>query len=152
MKHANIAAALCLLAVSVAAYAGVNGLVKKKSPYSVAETEARFVNVAHNNGLKIFNEIDHAQGARRVGMSLLPTRLVIFGNPKGGTPLMQCAQTIGIDLPLKALVWKAASGQVWLGYNSPAYIARRHGVPNCPAVAPIAEKLKTIAEQTVIKR
>jgi uncharacterized protein (DUF302 family) len=71
--------------------------------------------------------IDHAAGAAEVGMTLRPTDLLIFGSPKGGTPLMQSAQTIGIDLPLKALVWEDVEGHVWLSYNDPAWVARRHG-------------------------
>ena len=79
-------------------------------------------------GLTVFARIDHAAGAAKVGLSLRPTELLIFGNAKGGTPLMQSNQTVGIDLPLKALVWQDASGDTWLSYNDPSWIAKRHGL------------------------
>ena len=79
-------------------------------------------------GLTVFARIDHAAGAAEVGLSLRPTELLVFGNAKGGTPLMQAAQTIGIDLPLKALVWQDASGGTWLSYNDPSWLAKRHAL------------------------
>jgi uncharacterized protein (DUF302 family) len=79
-------------------------------------------------GMTVFARIDHAAGAAAVGLSLRPTELLIFGNAKGGTPLMQSMQTIGIDLPLKALVWQDASGGTWLSYNDPGWLAKRHGL------------------------
>jgi uncharacterized protein (DUF302 family) len=79
-------------------------------------------------GMTVFAHIDHAAGAAAVGMPLLPTDLLIFGNAKGGTPLMQSVQTIGIDLPLKALVWQDAAGQTWLSFNDPTWIAERNGL------------------------
>jgi len=79
-------------------------------------------------GLTVFARVDHAAGAADVGLQLRPTALLMFGNAKGGTPLMQAAQTIGIDLPLKALVWQDAAGKTWLSYNDPDWIAKRHGV------------------------
>jgi uncharacterized protein (DUF302 family) len=80
---------------------------------------------------------------------LRATELLIFGNPQGGTPFMECAQTVGIDLPLKALVWQDESGQVWLGYNDPAYLAARHGVAQCPAAAGLKKALAGFAQQAV---
>jgi uncharacterized protein (DUF302 family) len=79
-------------------------------------------------GMTVFARIDHAAGARAVGLSLRPTEVLIFGNAKAGTPLMQSVQTIGIDLPLKALVWQDSSGDTWLSYNDPAWLAQRHGL------------------------
>ena len=79
-------------------------------------------------GLTVFARIDHAAAAAEVGLSLRPTELLIFGNAKGGTPLMQLDQTVGIDLPLKALVWQDASGDTWLSYNDPSWITKRHGL------------------------
>ncbi len=84
--------------------------------------------------MTIFARVDHAAGAAKIGKTLRATEVLIFGNPQGGTPFMECSQTVGIDLPLKALVWEDASGQVWLGYNDPAFLAQRHGVPQCPVV------------------
>ena len=97
----------------------------------------------------MFARIDHAAGAAKIGKTLRPTELLIFGNPQGGTPFMECAQTVGIDLPLKALVWEDASAQVWLGYNDPAYLAQRHGVPQCPAVEMLGKALSGLAEAAV---
>jgi uncharacterized protein (DUF302 family) len=84
--------------------------------------------------MKVFARIDHAAGAAQAGLELRPTELIIFGNARGGTPLMQLIQTVGIDLPLKALVWEDASGTTWLSYNEPSWIARRHGVANAEPV------------------
>lgn len=84
-------------------------------------------------GLSVFAHVDHAAGATAVGLPLRPTDLLIFGNAKGGTPLMQAAQTIGIDLPLKILVWQDAAGQTWLSYNDPHWLAKRHGIDDAGA-------------------
>lgn len=105
-----------------------NGLVTIASTHSVKETIDRIEAEAKRKGLTIFARIDHAAGASGVGLPLRPTELLIFGNAKGGTPLMQAAQTIGIDLPLKALAWEDAAGKVWLSYNDPAWLAGRHGI------------------------
>ena len=86
------------------------------------------------HGMKVFERIDHAAGAAAAGLELRPTELIIFGNARGGTPLMQSAQTVGIDLPLKALVWEDASGTTWLSYNEPSWIAQRHNVANAEQV------------------
>jgi len=82
-------------------------------------------------GDEIEGIVDHAAGAKKIGKDLRPTELLVFGNPQGGTPLMECAQSAGIDLPLKALAWQDASGQVWLGYNDPQFLAARHGASDC---------------------
>jgi uncharacterized protein (DUF302 family) len=84
--------------------------------------------------MTVFARIDHAGGAAVVGLKLAPTELIIFGNARGGTPLMQSAQTVGIDLPLKALVWEDTAGKTWLSYNEPSWIARRHAVRNAEQV------------------
>jgi uncharacterized protein (DUF302 family) len=86
-------------------------------------------------GLTVFAHVDHAAGATAVGLSLGPTDLLIFGNAKGGTPLMQAVQTIGIDLPLKVLVWQDAAGLTWLSYNDPHWLAKRHGIDGAAATA-----------------
>jgi uncharacterized protein (DUF302 family) len=87
----------------------------------------RLENAVISKGMTVFAHIDHAAGAAQVSMTLRPTNLLIFGSPKGGTPLTQSAQTIGIDLPLKALVWEDAEGRVWLSYNDPAWMVQRQG-------------------------
>jgi len=93
--------------------------------------------------------VDHAAGATKVGKSLRPTEVMIFGNPQAGTPLMECAQGVGIDLPMKALVWVDAQSQVWLGYNDPVWLVRRHGGGDCPAAENVRKALAGIAEATV---
>ena len=94
----------------------------------------------------MFARIDHAAGAAEVGLTLRPTELIIFGNARGGTPLMQASQTTGIDLPLKVLVWEDTAGKTWLSYNEPSWIARRHGVANADAiVSKMADLLRAIS-------
>jgi uncharacterized protein (DUF302 family) len=105
-----------------------DGLVTIRSAHSVFETIDRLVAAVTARGLNVFARIDHAAGAASVGMELRPTLLVIFGNPRGGTPLMQDRQTAGIDLPVKALAWEDAGGAVWLTYNDARWLARRHGL------------------------
>ena len=104
------------------------GLTTIPSIYEPKETMDRLEAALKARGLTIFARIDHAAGAAEAGLPLRPTELVIFGNAKGGTPLMQADQTAGIDLPLKTLVWQDASGKAWLSYNDPAWIAERHGL------------------------
>jgi uncharacterized protein (DUF302 family) len=108
--------------------AAQGGLVSVKSNYDVAATGNRLERVLKEKGVTVFARIDHAEGARAIGQTLDPTLLIIFGNPAMGTPLMQRSRSIGIDLPLKALIWKDRAGQVWLSYNEPDYLARRHGL------------------------
>jgi uncharacterized protein (DUF302 family) len=111
----------------------------------------RLEDAAKKRGLNVFARIDHAAGAVKVGKSLRPTEVLIFGNPQGGTPFMECAQSVGIDLPLKALVWEDASSQVWVGYNDPAYLARRHGIAQCSVVDNLRKALAGIAEAAVAR-
>lgn len=111
-----------------------SGLVTLKSAYDVAQTADRLEKVLNAKGMKVFLRINHAQGAAGVGLSLRPTELLIFGNPKVGAPLMRCSQSVGIDLPQKALIWEDADGQVWLTYNDPQYLAARHGLHGCDTV------------------
>ncbi len=105
-----------------------DGLITIKSSFGPEETMNRFEAEVRAKGMTVFAHIDHAAGAAAAGMSLRPTDLLIFGAAKGGTPLMQQVQTIGIDLPLKALVWQDDKGVTWLSYNDPAYLAQRHGL------------------------
>jgi uncharacterized protein (DUF302 family) len=106
-----------------------NGLVQVASPYTVDETVNRLKAVLAQRGVQVFALIDHSGEADKVGMKMHPTKLVIFGNPKGGTPLMVAAPTLAIDLPLKALVWEDEGGKVSVSYNSPEYLQQRHRVP-----------------------
>jgi uncharacterized protein (DUF302 family) len=106
----------------------VDGLITVASAHGPQETMATLQAEVKARGLTVFAHVDHAAGAAAVGLSLLPTDLLVFGNAKGGTPLMQAAQTVGIDLPLKVLVWQDASGKTWVSYNDPNWIAKRHGL------------------------
>jgi uncharacterized protein (DUF302 family) len=110
------------------------GFVNVKSNHSVKETGDRLETVLKQKGMTVFNRINHAAGAKRVGKILRPTELIIFGNPKVGAPLMQCSQTVGLDLPQKALIWEDEAGLVWFSYNSPAYLDKRHGLAKCSQV------------------
>lgn len=104
------------------------GLVTSPSAHSANETVERLKSLLAQRGIQVFADIDHAAGAEKVGLSLRPTRVLIFGNPLAGTPLMQSRQTIGLDLPLRALVWEDESGKVWLTYRRPEFLASRHHV------------------------
>ena len=137
--------ALALLGTALLAQAA-DGLVAVKSPHSAADTMNRLEAKVKERGLNVFARIDHAGGAAKVGKTLRPTELLIFGNPQGGTPLMECAQSAGIDLPLKALVWEDAQGQSWLGYNDPAWLAQRHGAASCPVVENLRKALSGLAD------
>ena len=139
-----------LLALSSAAF-GADGLMTTKSPFMAKETMNRFEENAKQRGLTVFARIDHAAGAAKIGKTLRPTEVLIFGNPQGGTAFMECVQSVGIDLPLKALVWEDAQGQVWLGYNDPAFLAQRHGVAQCPTVGDLSKALSGLAEAVVAR-
>jgi len=105
-----------------------DGLTTILSSFGPKETMDRLETEVKAKGLSVFARIDHAAGAAAVGMALRPTEVLIFGNARGGTPLMQAGQSAGIDLPLKALVYQDEAGQVWLAYNDPSWIAQRHGL------------------------
>ena len=105
------------------------GLVNIASKSGFQETLARLKEEIASRGLTLFAVIDHAKGAEGAGLSLRPTTALIFGNAKGGTPLMQANQTIGIDLPLRALIWEDGKGQAWITYNDPVWLAERHALP-----------------------
>ena len=107
---------------------GAEGLITIPSSYGPVETMNRLEAEVKGKGLTVFAHIDHAAGATAAGLGLNPTDLLIFGNAKGGTPLMQAVQTAGIDLPLKMLVWQDTGGQTWLSYNDPHWLAERHGI------------------------
>ena len=106
-----------------------NGLVKVASRYSVEETVGRLEAAFAEKTLRVFALIDHSGEAEKVGLKMRPTKVLIFGSPKGGTPLMVAAPSLAIDLPLKALIWQDADGKVWVSYNSPEYLKQRHHIP-----------------------
>ncbi len=124
-----------------------DGLITIESSFGPQETMKRLEAEIGAKGMTVFAHVDHAANAATVSLPLRPTDLLIFGNAKGGTPLMQSMQTIGIDLPLKALVWQDASGTTWLSYNDPAYLVRRHGLDESTnaAVTAMSNGLKAIA-------
>ena len=105
------------------------GMVHRSSPYCVEETLEKLGAVLQSLGIPILARIDHSGGAAAMGLEMKPTKLVIFGNAKAGTPLMLAAPTLALDLPLKALVWEDAEGKVWVSYNTPEYLQERHGFP-----------------------
>lgn len=123
-----VAFVLCGLLVAQPLSAAPEGMISKKSPYSVKVTLDRLEQLLQQKGITIVTRWSHDAGAKKAGIPLRPTELLLFGNPKLGSHLFTSAQTAGIDLPMKALAWEDAQGQVWLGYNDPAYIARRHGI------------------------
>lgn len=106
-----------------------NGIVSRRSQHSVDETVHRLTELLQAKSVKVFAIVDHSGEAARVGLAMRPTKLVIFGSPVAGTPVMLAAPGIAIDLPLKILVWEDAEGAAWLSWNSPAYLQQRHGVP-----------------------
>jgi len=125
----------------------VAGLITVDSRFDADATIQRLIRALEAKGITIFARVDHAAGASSVGQALRPTTLVMFGNPAAGTPLMQAAQTAGIDLPLKALVWQDADGAVRLSYNDPGWIAERHAIAAHPAIGAMTAALAALAQQ-----
>ena len=111
------------------AVAATNGIIDKPSSHSVEQTVEKLTNILQSKGVTLFALVDHSGEAEKVGMKMRPTKLLIFGSPKAGTPLMLAAPSIAIDLPLKILVWEDDRGRVWISYNSPDYLKERHGLP-----------------------
>jgi uncharacterized protein (DUF302 family) len=134
---------LCIL-MAILFFASVtyadNGIISIKSFHDVKTTVNRLENILREKGMTVFIRINHAEGAQKIGKKLRPTELIIFGNPKVGTPLMQCGQNVALDLPQKALIYKDEAGQVWLSYNDPKYLANRHSIKECGEVIKKIEK------------
>lgn len=122
--------AFVLLITSATAALADNGIVSKESRYSVSETITRLEAVLKGKGIAIFARIDHAGEAEKAGLKMRPAQLLIFGNPKAGTPIMNAAPLAALDLPLKALAWQDAEGKIWLSYNDPIYIKERFKLPD----------------------
>jgi uncharacterized protein (DUF302 family) len=149
-KAAIRAAAMVLIAaiwLSGVRAMAADGLVTVKSAFGPEETMNRYEAEVRAKGLTVFAHVDHAAGAAAAGLPLRPTDLLIFGNAKGGTPLMQMDQTVGIDLPLKVLVWQDQAGTTWLSYNDPGWLAKRHGLGKDaePTVNALSGALRAIA-------
>jgi len=130
---------------------GADGLLSVKSPHGAKDTMDRLEALLEKKGMTIFARVDHAAGAAKIGRKLRATEVLIFGNPQGGTPFMECSQTAGIDLPLKALIWEDASGQVWLGYNDPSFLAKRHEAGQCPVVENLKKALAGFAQEATAR-
>ena len=132
-------AILVVLIMTVSAYAA-EGMVDVKSSFGVKETGDRIESVLKEKGMTIFNRVKHSEAAKKVGVELKEAELIIFGNPKVGSPLMKCQQSVAIDLPQKALIWKDSEGNTWISYNDPRYLKKRHNISNCEEVISKIEK------------
>jgi uncharacterized protein (DUF302 family) len=142
-KTIFIALALFTIAIPAAA---ADGVITIPSVFTVSETADRLQSILGEKGMTIFNRIKHSESASKVGIELRKTELIIFGNPKVGSPLMKCQQSVAIDLPQKALIWEDDKAQVWLSYNDPRYLAVRHNISGCEeVVAKIEKALASIA-------
>ncbi|MEO1295321.1 MAG: DUF302 domain-containing protein [Cyanobacteria bacterium J06636_16] len=127
--------------------ASPTGMIQLPSQFGVAETGDRFEDALQQRQLTLFSRIDHAENAASVDKDLRETQLIIFGNPNVGTPLMQCNQTVAIDLPQKVLIWQDEAGQVWLAYNDPEYLMTRHDLTECE---PIIERITGVLNELAI--
>ncbi|MBE9396329.1 DUF302 domain-containing protein [Pontibacterium sp. N1Y112] len=125
---------LALTALISAPVMADNGIITVQSKHDVATTADKLESVLNDKGMTVFTRINHAEGAKKANLELRPTEVVIFGNPKVGTPLMLCSQTTALDLPQKALIWEDEKGQTWLSYNDPEYLKERHNIEGCDAV------------------
>ncbi len=125
-----------------------DGMIANLSKFDPKATADRLAAAVGRRGMTVLARVDHAAAARAAGMDLRPTEVLLFGNPKAGTPLMQAAQTAGIDLPLKALIWRDAEGRTWLGYNDPGRIAERHGIEGAQeTIAKMRAALAAVARE-----
>lgn len=124
---------IALLPLSTGVFAA-NGVIDIASQHTVEQTANKLEKVLLSKGMKVFQRINHAEGAKSVGISINPTELIIFGNPKVGSPLMKCAPSVAIDLPQKAVIWQDSQNKVWISYNDPAYLKQRHNIVGCDEV------------------
>jgi uncharacterized protein (DUF302 family) len=139
---------LLLIALPVEA---ADGVIDVQSAYTVKETADRMESILKEKGMTVFNRLNHSEGADKVGVELRDTELIIFGNPKVGSPLMECRQSVAIDLPQKALIWEDDKGNVYISYNDPKYLVKRHNITGCeqvigkiePALAGMAKSAST---------
>ena len=146
-----IPAILLVLLMTVPTYAA-EGMVNVKSPLGVKETGDRLESVLKEKGMTIFNRVKHSEAAKKAGVQLRETELIIFGNPKAGSPLMKCQQSVAIDLPQKALIWKDNKGNTWISYNNPRYLKARHNISDCEEViSKIDKALAGIVKAAIAK-
>jgi len=149
----GLAVSLVMCVTAITTYAADDGLITKPSRYSVKETVARFETAVKQReaaGFIVFTEIDHADAAKKFGLDMRPRTVIVFGNPKGGTPSMVKIPLLAIDVPPKALVWEDDEGKVWLSYNSADYLYKtiypRHGAVPPPTTAPFAQALDEMSD------
>jgi uncharacterized protein (DUF302 family) len=144
-----VALSILFIALPVAA---ADGVVDVPSSFNVEETADRMVDILNKKGMTIFNRIKHSESAAEVGIELRNTELIIFGNPKVGSPLMVCQQSVAIDSPQKALIWEDDNAKVWISYNDPRYLEKRHNISGCEgAIAKIEKALASIAKAAATK-
>ncbi len=142
---------LLLTIFTAGSAAAQGGLISVKSNHDVLTTANRLESALKEKGVTVFARIDHAAGAQHVGQTLKPTLLIIFGSPAMGTPLIQRSRSMGIDLPLKALIWEDNAGQVWFTYNDPDYLARRHGITEMgEAIQKMEQALSNFAQAATL--
>ena len=134
-----ILTAMLILFIAIPAEAA-DGMINVKSKFNVEETASRMESILNEKGMTVFNRVMHSEAASKVGIDLRETELIIFGNPKVGSPLMKCQQTVAIDLPQKALIWEDAKSRVWISYNDPRYLEKRHNISGCEEVVSKIEK------------
>ena len=150
MKKA-ILAALSILFISIPV-AAADGVIDVPSTLNIEETTDRMESILNEKGMTIFNRIKHSESAAKVGIQLRKTELIIFGNPKVGSPLMECQQSVAIDLPQKAIIWEDANDKVWISYNDPRYLGKRHNITGCEeAISKIEKALAGIAKSASTK-
>ncbi len=143
-------ALLAALMITSTAHAGTSTLVRKASPYSVTETLDRLEGIVKGKGATVFARIDHAAGAAKAGMELRPTAVLMFGNPKLGTPIMLKAQQAGLDLPMKVLAYQDADGKTWLTHRHPQSMGTAHNIPmNAPETTKVAKVLDALTSAAI---
>ena len=146
-----IFALLATLSMAFPAIAA-DGMISIQSAFPVEITADRFENILNQKGMTVFSRIKHSESAQKIGIDLRKTELVIFGNPKVGSPLMQCQQTVAIDLPQKALIWEDDKGSTWISYNDPSYLVQRHNIPGCnEIISKIENALATLTKAAATK-
>ena len=149
MKKTIIAVILSILFIANPV-AATDGMISIPSSFNVEETANRMVSILNAKGMTVFNRIKHSENAEKVGIKLRKTELIIFGNPKIGSQLMICQQSVAIDLPQKALIWEDENAKTWISYNDPKYLKKRHEIPACEAViTKIENALAAIAKSAV---
>ena len=151
IKNFSLLSLILLTFIGTSAIAeNATGMIKIKSPHSVTDTLNKHETILRKKGMTIFKRISHSDGASKAGIKLRDTEILIFGNPKVGTPFMLCQQSVALDLPQKALAYKDKNNQVWLAYNDPAYIAERHGVSGCETtISKISNALANLTNAAV---